>query len=256
MYPTLVSPKGHGGQTLLVKRRLRTEVENSHVFRVIIRYAHTTNPPNFGSQEARNAGSMKIKEWITENVDFKRNDTEIRSNQGYGATMGAAGFATGILTGIIVIILQFAVSGHEAQETWINIVCAVALLAMVGYLIFMLMPVFADKSISAGDKAVTVLISIGCLIGLFIAGVYLTIFLFMLVAVIVVAWLALKVWLSSSTSSSSSSQPSPRQDYHGPEKYKLDDGTTVTENSFGGGFHGDDYHNYEKNPDGTFTRVD
>ena len=121
--------------------------------------------------------------------------------------------------------------------------------------IFMLLPVFADKSLSIADKICTTLISVGCLIGLFIAGIYITILLFMLVAAIVILWLALKVWLSSNTTSSSSSHHAPKQDY-GPEKYKLDDGTTVTENSFGGGFHGDDYHNYEKNLDGTFTRVD
>ena len=198
---------------------------------------------------------MKIKDWLTENVNFKRNSTEIRSNKGYGATMGAAGFATGIVTGIIIIILQFAVNSYDNQQTWINTVCAIALIAMVAYLIFMLLPVFADKSLSIADKICTTLISVGCLIGLFIAGIYITILLFMLVAAIVILWLALKVWLSSNTTSSSSSRHAPKQDY-GPEKYKLDDGTTVTENSFGGGFHGDDYHNYEKNLDGTFTRVD
>lgn len=198
---------------------------------------------------------MKIKDWLTENVNFKRNSTEIRSNKGYGATMGAAGFATGIVTGIIIIILQFAVSNYDNQQTWINTVCAIALIAMVAYLIFMLLPVFADKSLSIADKICTKLISVGCLIGLFIAGIYITILLFMLVAAIVILWLALKVWLSSNTTSSSSSHHAPKQDYS-PEKYKLDDGTTVTENSFGGGFHGDDYHNYEKNLDGTFTRVD
>ena len=198
---------------------------------------------------------MKIKDWLTENVNFKRNSTEIRSNKGYGATMGAAGFATGIVTGIIIIILQFAVSNYDNQQTWINTVCAIALIAMVAYLIFMLLPVFADKNLTIADKICTTLISVGCLIGLFIAGIYITILLFMLVAAIVILWLALKVWLSSNTTSSSSSHHAPKQDY-GPEKYKLDDGTTVTENSFGGGFHGDDYHNYEKNLDGTFTRVD
>jgi hypothetical protein len=198
---------------------------------------------------------MKIKEWLEENVNFKRNDTKIRSNKEYGATLGAAGFATGIIAGIFIIILQFAVSGHDAQQTWINIVCSVALLAMVGYYVFLLLPVFTYKDMTVSEKILTALISAGSLIGLFIAGIYLTILLFMLVAVIVVAWIALKVWLSSNTSSSTSSHNVPHEDY-GPKKYKLDDGTIVTEDSIGSGYHGNDFHNYEKNYDGTFSRTD
>ena len=196
---------------------------------------------------------MKIKEWLTKNVNFRRNDTENRNNTGYCATMGAAGFLTGIVTGIIIIILQFAVSEYEAQNTWISVVCGIALLSMSSYLIFMLLPLFTDKSITIDSKVVTTLLSIGCLIGLFIVGIYLTILLFMLVVILFIAWLALKVWASSN--SSNSSYNPPRKD-NGPKQYTLEDGTTVTENSFTSGYHGSDYNDYERNSDGTFSRVE
>lgn len=78
--------------------------------------------------------------------------------------------------------------------------------------------------------------------------------MFMVVVGLGTLYVCLKLWLASSKSSSSSSK-APRENY-GPEKYELENGTTVTENSFGGGFHGDDGHNYTREIDGTFSRID
>ena len=145
---------------------------------------------------------MKIKEWIKENVVFRRDENEVRENKGYYATMGAAGLAAGIVAGIIIIILQFAVTGHDAQQNWINVVSIVALVAMIAFYIYMLIPVFKSTELDTASKVITGVISLLCIGGAFIAGIYITMLLFMVVAILVVLWLALKVWLSTSSSSS------------------------------------------------------
>lgn len=197
---------------------------------------------------------MKAKEWLKKNVDFHRDEAEVRENKGYCATMAAAGLITGAVTGILVVILQFAISGHEAQQNWISAVSIIAIVAMIAFLIYMLLPLFKDTTIEIGSKILTTLACIACLIVPFIIGIYAVILIFMAIAALAALWLALKVWGSSSSTSSSSYNP-PKEDY-GPQSYKLDDGTIVTENSFGGGYHGNDYHNYERNFDGTFSRTD
>lgn len=197
---------------------------------------------------------MKAKEWIGKNVDFSREDTEIRDNTSYCATMAVGGLIIGVVTGVIIIILQFAVSSSESQQTWTNAVTTIAFVLMIGFLVYMLLPMYKDAGTTMGSKIGTTLLSAACLAIPFILGIYAVMLLFMLVVALAALWLALKIW-GTSSGSSSSSYNAPKENY-GPEKYKLDDGTTVTENSFGGGYHGDDYHNYERNIDGTFTRTD
>lgn len=198
---------------------------------------------------------MKAKEWIKENVDFRREEAEVRDNKGYCATMGAVGLIVGAVTGILVIILQFAVSGHEAQQYWISAVSVIAIAAMIAFLIYMLLPLFKDTSVEISSKILTTLACIACLIVPFVIGIYAIVLVFMVLAALAILWLALKVWGSSSSSSSSSNYMPPKEDY-GPKSYKLDNGTTVTENSFGTGYRGSDYHDYERNIDGTFSRTD
>ena len=197
---------------------------------------------------------MKAKEWLEKNVDFRREETEVRDNKGYYATMAVAGLVVGGVVGIAVVILQFAVSGHEAQQNWISIISGIALLVLVAYLIYMLLPMFRDSGISIDSKIATTLISAVCLIAPAILGIYLVMLVFMIVAALGVLWLALKMW-GTSSSSSSGSYSAPREN-HGPKQYELDDGTIVTENGFGSGYHGNDFHNYERNSDGTFSRTD
>lgn len=197
---------------------------------------------------------MKAKEWFKKNVDFHRDETEVRDTKGYCATMAGAGLTTGAVTGILVVILQFAVSGHEAQQKWISAVSIIAIVAMMVFLIYMLLPLFKDTTTEIGSKILTTLACIACLVVPFIVGIYAVVLVFMAVAALAALWLALKVWGSSSSTPSSSYRP-PKDDY-GPKSYKLDDGTIITENSVGGGYHGSDYHNYERNYDGTFSRTD
>ena len=197
---------------------------------------------------------MKAKEWIKENIDFRREETEVRSNKGYCATMAAAGLAVGVVTGIIFIILQFAISNYEALQRWTNIIAGIALLALIAFLVYMLLPLFKDASLTMGAKMLTALLSVACLIVPFIIGVYLVMLIFMALAALAALWLALKIWGSSS--SSSSSYKPPVHEGNGPKSYKLDDGTIVTENSFTSGYHGNDGHDYERNIDDTFSRAD
>lgn len=198
---------------------------------------------------------MKTKEWLND-LDFRREETEVRENKSYALTMAAGGLGMGVITGILVVILQLVISGHDSQQTWINAVTYVIGALMLAYLVYMLLPLFKDTTVSIGSKIVTTLISLGSLIVPFIVGIYLVILMFMLVVGLGTLYLCLKLWLSSSSSSSSSSSyRAPREEY-GPEKYELDNGAIVTENSFGGGWHGDDGHNYKREIDGTFSRED
>ena len=199
---------------------------------------------------------MKFNEWVKENVDFRREESEVRENKGYYATMGAAGLAVGVVAGIAIIILQFAVSNPQSQQNWINGVSIVAILAMIAFYVYMLLPAFKSPEIDTASKVTTAIISFLCIGGAFIAGVYITMILFMIVATLAIIWLVFKVWLSSNSSSSSSSYKTPSNEPSGPNQYKLDDGTIVTENSFTSGYHGSDYHDYERNSDGSFSRTD
>ena len=198
---------------------------------------------------------MKAKEWLEKNVDFRREDTEVRDNKGYCTTMAAAGLAVGLVTGILVIRLQLAISSHESQLTWVSIVSCIAIFSMIAFLIYMLLPLFKDPTITIGSKILTTLACIACLIIPFIIGIYAIILLFIAVVALGALWLGLKIWGSSASSSSSHSYSAPRES-NGPKSYKLDDGTTVTENSFTSGYHGSDHHDYERNTDGTFSRTD
>ena len=198
---------------------------------------------------------MKAKEWIKKNVDFRRENTEVRDNKGYCATMAAAGLAAGIVTGILIIILQLAINSHESQQTWISIVSCAVIMTMLSFMIYMLLPMYKDLTITIGGKILTTLACVASLIIPFIIGIYAIILLFIAAFALAALWLGLKVWGSSASSSSSHSYSAPREN-NGPKSYKLDDGTTVTENSFTSGYHGSDHHEYERNIDGTFSRTD
>lgn len=198
---------------------------------------------------------MKTKEWFND-LDFRREETEVRENKSYALTMAAGGLGMGVITGILIVILQLVVSSHESQQAWIHTVTYAIGALMLAYLVYLLMPLFKDQTISIGSKVVTTLISLGSLIVPFIVGIYLVILMFMLVVGLGTLYLCLKLWLSSSNSSSSSSSYSAPREEYGPERYELDNGAIVTENSFGGGWHGDDGHNYKREIDGTFSRKD
>ena len=153
--------------------------------------------------------------------------------------------------GICIVITQFAVDGMETQQNIVSIISIIGFLAMLILLVKQMLPLW-KSTISTSGKVIYTLfvggISFVCwLLGILL--VYLVVILFAL-------WLGLKIWSLTSRSGSSSSNYHASKENNGPAKYKLDDGTIVTEDSFGSGFHGNDYHNYERNSDGTFSRTD
>lgn len=199
---------------------------------------------------------MKIKEWVKENVDFRREESEVRENKGYYATMGAAGLFVGVVAGIVIIILQFAISNQQTLQNWMNGVGIVAIFAMIAFYIYMLLPAFKSTTLDTASKVTTAILSLLCIGGAFIAGIYITMILFMIVATLAILWLVFKVWLSSNSSSSSSSYKEPVKDDYRPEEYKLFDGTILTKNDYTDTYHGSDNHDYYRNIDGSFSRTD
>lgn len=166
--------------------------------------------------------------------------------------MAAYSLFIALAMGICIVITQFAVDGMEAQQNIVNVISVVGFAALIGLLVKLMLPLWKSPMPASGKV----------LYSLFVGGVafvcwLLGILLIYLVVILLVLWLGLKIWslTSSSPRSSSSSYQAPKEN-SGPEKYELEDGTIVTENSFGGGYHGNDYHNYERNSDGTFTRTD
>ena len=165
--------------------------------------------------------------------------------------MAAYSLFIALAMGICIVIVQFAVDGMEAQQNIVNVISVVGLAALIGLLVKLMLPLWKNSMSSSGKVLYT----------LFVGGVsfvcwLLGIVLIYLVVILLALWLGLKIWsLTSGSGSSSSNYHAPKEN-NGPAKYKLDDGTIVSEDSFGSGFHGNDYHNYERNSDGTFSRTD
>ena len=197
---------------------------------------------------------MKVKEWIDENVNFRREETEVRDNKEYAYTFAGAGLCTGVVTGILLILVQFIVSGHEGQQTWSNIIFVAALALLVAFGCYLLMPLLKSPEVSIGSKIVTVLIALASALVPMIIAIWLVMIVFMIVVAIAVLLLALKVW-ASSNSGGGGNAPSHHDRPSGPDKYELDDGTVVTDQGFGS-YSGSDGHGYDRNMDGSFTRKD
>ena len=165
--------------------------------------------------------------------------------------MAAYSLFIALAMGICIVIVQFAVDGMEAQQNIVNVISVVGLAALIGLLVKLMLPLWKSSMSSSGKVLYT----------LFVGGVsfvcwLLGIVLIYLVVILLALWLGLKIWsLTSGSGSSSNNYHAPKEN-NGPAKYKLDDGTIVSEDSFGSGFHGNDYHNYERNSDGTFSRTD
>ena len=62
-----------------------------------------------------------MKEWLDRNVDFKREETEVRDNKEYCLTLAVVGALMGVVTGIMAVIFQFVISSKASQELWTNI---------------------------------------------------------------------------------------------------------------------------------------
>jgi uncharacterized membrane protein YidH (DUF202 family) len=197
---------------------------------------------------------MKVKEWIDENVHLKREETEIRDNKGYCYTFGAAGLMLGVLMGIFTIIIQFAVSNPETQQTWISLFFVLGCIAVIGYGVWMLLPLFKSAEASTKDKVIPAVIAFACSYVAFLVGLFVTVVLFLIVVVILIVMFALKLW-ASTEAESRAKQSAPQHHDSGPEKFELSDGTIVTDQGFGS-YSGNDGHSYERGVGDTFTRTD
>ena len=60
---------------------------------------------------------MDIKKWYENNVNFRREESEVRDNKGYAYTLGAAGLIAGAATGVIVVILQTVLEGVSGSQS-------------------------------------------------------------------------------------------------------------------------------------------
>ena len=135
---------------------------------------------------------MNIKEWISTNVKLSRNGNEVRSNSGYFASMAALGGGVGAIVGIIMIIVQFTVSGHNAQQSIISTVSTITLLSSLSYCLYLILPVLKGTELSWGEKILCTIISLVSLVAFFFIGIYITTFSFVAVAIIVFLWILLK----------------------------------------------------------------
>lgn len=197
--------------------------------------------------------SMNAKEWLDRNVDFKREDVEVRDNKGYCYTLAVVGIIMGAVTGVLAVILQFVIGSKASQEFWTNAIASVCVVIMLVYAGYLLLPMFKNPQIDLGSKVVTTLLALASLAVPFIVGIYVVVLAFMVVAAIAALWFAGKIW--SSTAKASLRNMARPQSHQGPEKYELEDGTIVTDQGFGS-YRGNDGNNYERNLDGTFNMKD
>jgi hypothetical protein len=140
---------------------------------------------------------MNIKEWIKENVNLKRKETEVRDYKGYGFTLAAVGLAGGAATAIIVVIMQTFLSSIAASDTILNVITAAIVLALLGYLVWLLLPMLKDSCISIGSKVLTCVISLACLAVPFVIGVYLIVLAFIVLVGLAAIWVMGKLWSAS-----------------------------------------------------------
>ena len=140
---------------------------------------------------------MNIKKWIKDNVEFRREETEIRDNQGYGATLAAVGLLTGAGLAVIVIILQMVMGSATAAQSVVNVLFAISGVAMLAYLVWLLLPMYKNDSISIGSKVVTSLIALASIIIPFVIGAYIVVLAAIVLVFTAAFWILGKIWSSS-----------------------------------------------------------
>ena len=138
---------------------------------------------------------MRIKEWIRDNVSLKREDTEVRDYKGYGYTLGVVGLAAGGAMAIIVFIVQMIMGSATSSETVVNIIATAIIVALLAYLVWLLLPMFKDSSISIGSKVLTTVIALASLAVPFIIGIYVVV----LAVIAVIGLAALVLYVNSPT---------------------------------------------------------
>ena len=140
---------------------------------------------------------MKFKEWIKNNIDFVREENEVRDNKGYVYTLALLGLVAGAAIGVIAIILQIVFGSAFASQTVLDIIVFVMVVALFAYLVWLLLPMFKDTTISIGSKVLTTLISLVCLAIPFIVGIYIVVLAVIAITAFAALWLAGKIWKSS-----------------------------------------------------------
>ena len=140
---------------------------------------------------------MKIKEWINENVDLKREENEIRDYKGYGFTLAAVGLVAGAATAFVTIILQTVFGSASASQTIVNFVATAIVVALIAYLVWLLLPMFKDSGISIGNKILTTVICLACVAIPFMIGIYLIVLAAIALVGIAALWIVGKIWGTS-----------------------------------------------------------
>ncbi len=194
---------------------------------------------------------MKVKEWLNKYVDFSSNET-VRDNKGYCITLAVVGIIAGVVTGLFVVIVQLFTKNHDTVQTLANIVSMGVILTMLAYMVYLLLPLYKENSIGVGGKLLTTIISLVCLFVSFGIAVSLVAIAAILIAILLAAWIAFKIFGMSGIMNPPKSTP-PSKEPTGPKQFRLDDGTILTDQG-SGIYKGNDYHEYERNPDDTFTR--
>lgn len=94
-----------------------------------------------------------MKQWLNQNVDFKRDDAEIRDYKGYGYALAAAGFGAGMLLGLIAFIAQSGLVSPNLEETIANTAGSVLTFGLLAYMIWLILPFLQCSEKTIGDKA-------------------------------------------------------------------------------------------------------
>ena len=137
---------------------------------------------------------MKVKEWCDENLDFRREENEVRDNKGYCYTLAAVGLMGGVATGVLAVILQIILGDASFLQTVLDIVAYAIVAALLAYLIWLLLPMFKDPQIAVSAKVKTSLLSLACIAVPFIIGMYLILIAVIALIVLVAFWFAGKMW--------------------------------------------------------------
>lgn len=201
---------------------------------------------------------MKIKEWIQkvqENVNLRREETEIRENKDYAITFAALGLITGMVVCTFIVIFQLFVSNLKTQNILMQVVTNVGSLGLLAYAVWMLLPMYKSSELTIANKVLTTLLALVCVFVPYIIGIYLAMLFFFGLVILLALWFAGKLmgwWVEDNARATSQA---PRPSSSGPEKFELSDGTVVTDTGFGS-YSGSDGHSYERGLGDTFTRKD
>jgi len=149
---------------------------------------------------------MKLKQWIKKNVNFSRGDTEVRDNTGYGYTLAAAGFLGGVLTGIVVIILQMVFTNHNTVQTLTDIVSWIIAIALFAYMVYLLLPFYQSGAAGIGGMVLKTLFALACVAVPFVVGIYFVALMAIALIALGGLWLIGKMMGTKSKSSNNSSE--------------------------------------------------